>query len=94
LAFAGRKFDLWTISVSCALLFGAMHILVALQDVPLGYAIRLVVVGSAFGLVFPYLILRMRNGLAYAYIAHWSYYAVTALAPHVFYVPGSAADPG
>lgn len=93
-AFSGRQSALWTTSVSCALLFGAIHILVALQDVPLGYVVRLVVVGSAFGLVFPYLILRMRNGLVYAYIAHWSYYAVTALAPHVFYVPGSAAGPG
>jgi hypothetical protein len=93
-AFSGRQLALSTISVSCALLFGAIHILVALEDVPLGYAVRLVVVGSAFGLVFPYLILRMRNGLAYAYIAHWSYYAITALAPHVFYVPGAATGPG
>jgi hypothetical protein len=93
-AFSGRQLALWTISVSCALLFGAIHILVALEDVPLGYVVRLVIVGTGFGLVFPYLILRMRNGLAYAYMVHWSYYAITASTPHVFYVPGAATGPG
>ena len=37
----------------------------------------------AFGALFPYLILRVPNGLAYSYIVHWLYYAFTVAMPHL-----------
>lgn len=52
--------------------------------VPIGYVIRFMISAAAFGLLFPYLILRVPNGLAYSYVVHWLYYAVSVLLPHIF----------
>lgn len=84
LSLSDAKFNLSRISISCALLFGAMHILLGLGGMPLGYVVRFVVAGSLFGLLFPYLILRVPNGLAYSYMVHWIYYAVTVAMPRIF----------
>jgi hypothetical protein len=71
-------------SIYCALSFGAAHVLLAFGGVPPGYVIRFMVAATAFGFAFPYLILRVPNGLAYAYIVHWLYYAVTVVMPRIF----------
>jgi hypothetical protein len=84
LALSAQHYSIRRISVYCALLFGAAHVLLALGGMPLGYMIRFMVAASAFGLVFPYLILRVPNGLAYSYIIHWLYYAMTVIMPHLF----------
>lgn len=84
LTLADAKFSLSRISIVCALTFGAMHVLLGLGGMPLGYVVRFVVAASLFGLLFPYLILRVPNGLAYSYTVHWVYYAVTAVMPRVF----------
>jgi hypothetical protein len=42
------------------------------------------VAAALFGLIFPHLILRVPNGLAYSYIVHWLYYAITVAMPRVF----------
>lgn len=65
-------------------MFGGIHILLFFGEVPLGYVFRFMGSAALFGLIFPYLILRVRNGLAYSYIAHWAYYAVSVMLPHVF----------
>ena len=92
-AFSDQRYRLWTISFGCALLFGGTHILLAFEQVPLGYVIRLMVAGAAFGFVFPYLILRVRNGLAYSYVTHWCYYAMTVVMAHLFYTPNATTGP-
>ena len=79
LSLAAERYSLRRISVLCALLFGGTHILLALGDVPWGYVTRFALLASVFGLAFPYLMLRVPNGLAYSYVAHWSYYAITVL---------------
>lgn len=84
LALAAQKCSLRTISICCAIGFGAAHVLLAFGDVPLRYVIRFVISAAAFGFVFPYLILRVPNGLAYSYIVHWLYYALSVLLPHIF----------
>lgn len=84
LALAAQQFTIRKISVYCALAFGAAHVLLAFGDVPLGYVIRFMIAASLFGLMFPYLILRVRNGLAYSYVVHWLYYAISVLLPHIF----------
>ena len=54
-----------------------MHLLLMFDQVPWSLVIRFVVVASLFGLVFPVLILRVQNGLAYSFAIHWGYYALT-----------------
>lgn len=64
--------------------FGGAHVLLLFGDVPLGYALRYMVAGALFGLLFPHLVLRVRGGLAYSYLVQWAFYATTAVMPHVF----------
>lgn len=59
----------------CAALFGASHLLLLLGGVPVGYVLRFTLMATVFGFVFPWLILRVRNGFAFSYMAHWSFYA-------------------
>ena len=84
LSLAAQEFSLRAISLCCAAAFGAAHLLLLFGGVPVGYVIRFMLSAAAFGLVFPYLILRVPNGLAYSYITHWLYYAVSVLLPHLF----------
>jgi hypothetical protein len=83
LALSAAQYSIRKIAVYSALSFGAAHILLAFGGVPWGYVIRFMVAATAFGLVFPYLILRVPNGLAYSYIVQWLYYAVTVVMPHL-----------
>jgi hypothetical protein len=87
LALAAQGFSVRKISVYCALMFGATHALLAFGGVPIGYVIRFMLSAALFGFMFPYLILRVRNGLAYSYVIHWVYYAVSVVMPHLF-MPG------
>jgi hypothetical protein len=85
LALAAQRYSLKKISVYCAVAFGIAHILLAFTGVPPGYVVRFMVAATAFGFAFPYLILRVPNGLLYAYIVHWLYYALTALTPRLVF---------
>lgn len=87
LALAARRFKIRTISIYCALVFGAAHVLLAFGGVPWGYVLRFMLSATAFGFVFPYLILRVPNGLAYSYVIHWAYYAASVVLPHIFASP-------
>ena len=84
LALAAQKHSVSRISLYVAVLFGGTHILLAFDGVPWGYLVRFAISAAAFGAVFPYLILRVPNGLAYSYILHWIYYAITVVMPHIF----------
>jgi hypothetical protein len=84
LAMAAQHYSLRKISAYCAIGFGAAHVLLVFGGVPPGYVIRFMVSATAFGFLFPYLILRVPNGLAYSYVVHWLYYAVSVLLPHIF----------
>lgn len=84
LALAAQHYSVRRISACCALAFGLAHALLAVGGVPVGYVIRFMVSAAAFGFLFPYLILRVPNGLAYSYIVHWVYYAVSVVLPHIF----------
>jgi hypothetical protein len=61
-ALSAQQYGLWTMSLVGAVAFGATHILVAFDGVPMGYVARFMAAGAVFGLVLPYLILRVRNG--------------------------------
>jgi hypothetical protein len=79
LSLAAERYTLRQISVTCAILFGCAHVLLAFGGVPWGYVARFATLAGLFGLAFPYLILRVPNGFAYSYVTHWGYYAVTIL---------------
>lgn len=82
LAFSAHRCRLKSMAICAALLFGGMHLLLAFSEVPTTYVIRFTLAATLFGFVFPYLILRVRNGFAYSYLAHWGYYAVTLVMVH------------
>jgi hypothetical protein len=82
-----QRYSIRTISICCALVFGAAHILLAFGGVPWGYVIRFMISAAAFGFMFPYLILRVPNGLACSYVIHWAYYAASVVLPHIFSSP-------
>lgn len=84
LALSVQHWSLRRIAFVSALAFGATHALLGLSGVPVGYVIRFMLSASAFGLIFPYLLLRVRNGFAYSYAIHWLYYAASVLLPHIF----------
>ncbi|MCC7428050.1 MAG: hypothetical protein IT557_14210 [Alphaproteobacteria bacterium] len=83
LALAARGLGIGRISGICALSFGGVHVLLALGGMPVGYVVRFMIAATVFGLVFPVLILRVPNGLAYSYSLHWIYYAVTVTMPRL-----------
>ena len=87
IALAAQGWSIRKISACSALVFGGTHILLAFGGVPVGYVIRFMISAAAFGLVFPYLILRIPNGLAYSYMIHWLYYAASVVLPHIFAAP-------
>lgn len=82
LALAAGGYAVRSISLACAVLFGTMHTLLAFGGMPLGYVVRFVVAATAFGYVFPQLLLRVPNGLACCYVLHWLYYLVTIVMVH------------
>lgn len=88
LALAARQCTVGKIMACSAAVFGGAHALLVFADVPLGYVGRFMISAAVFGLVFPYFILRLRNGLAYSYMAHWLYYIATLTLPHIFWRPG------
>lgn len=87
LALSAQQYSIRKISVYCAVVFGGSHVLLAFGSVPVGYVIRFMVSAAVFGFIFPYLILRVRNGLAYSYMIHWLYYAASVVMPHIFSSP-------
>ena len=88
LCLAEQNISLLRISIYCALSFGATHLLLAFGGVPTAYVVRFMVSATVFGSIFPYLVLRVPNGLAYAYVIHWIYYAASVLLAHLVFAPG------
>jgi hypothetical protein len=89
LSLSTRGYGMRRIALTCALLFGSMHVFLALGGMPTGYVIRFMVAAAAFGLIFPLLIVRVPNGIGYSYMLHWLYYAITVAMPRVFSSPAT-----
>lgn len=89
LGLAARDIGLRRISLACALVFGAAHLLLAFGDAPWGYVLRFTAMASLFGLAFPYLLLRVPMGLAYSYVAHWGFYALLLTLVRSFGAPSA-----
>ncbi|HSF65420.1 MAG TPA: hypothetical protein VLA78_13595 [Paracoccaceae bacterium] len=82
---AGQSFR--RVSLTCGALFGISHVLLLLGGAPVGYVVRFTVMATAFGLMFPWLLLRVRNGLAYSYMLHWLFYALAVIVARVDILP-------
>lgn len=83
LTLATAGLTLRRIALVCGLLFGGSHVLLLLGGSPVGYVVRFTVSATLFGFCFPWLLLRVRNGLAYSYMVHWVFYAATVIIARV-----------
>jgi hypothetical protein len=66
------------ISSYSALLFGGAHSLLALDGSGFAYVASFMASATAFGALFPFLILRVPLGLPIAYSVHWMFYAAVS----------------
>jgi len=85
LAFTARGFSLKTTSYWCAACFGSAHLLLVLGGASAAYVLVFTSSAVAAALVFPYLILRVRNGFVYSYFLHWAFYAVAVILTRVLF---------
>lgn len=82
---AGRT--LRSMSLICGGLFGISHVLLLLGGAPVGYVVRFTGMATIFGLMFPWLLLRVRNGLGYSYMLHWMFYAGAVILARIDILP-------
>ena len=85
LAFEVRKFSLRAISLWSAVLFGGIHLLMVLDGSSPAYVAIFTASAVAAGLLFPYLMLRIKNGFIYSYFIHWGFYAVVVVLSRMFF---------
>lgn len=70
--------------IGYALCFGGAHVLLfVLDQAPAPYAILITVSAVLTSFVFPYLILKFREGFVYAYMVHFIFYIVLATFLHI-----------
>ena len=76
LAFDMRELPLKRIALWSAALFGGIHLLLVLNGSSLAYTSFFTASATVAGFIFPYLMLRVRNGFIYSYFLQWGFYAV------------------
>jgi hypothetical protein len=86
LAFKVQGFSVHTTARWSAVLFGGMHVLLALSGSSFIYVAVFTSAATIAGFIFPYLIVRVRNGLVYSYLLHWGFYAVIIIAARVLLI--------
>lgn len=85
LSFLNAKFDIRDICLWCAGLFGSSHVLLVLGGKSIMYATVFTFLATIAGFIFPYLILKVKNGFMYSYMLHWTFYAVIIFIAHTFF---------
>lgn len=75
--------SLRAIAFLMAVLFGGFHLTLAFDGFTALYVSRFTIAASLSGLLVPYLYLRKRHGLRWAYGLHWGFYAVDATVTHL-----------
>ncbi|UYV37740.1 hypothetical protein N4R57_01060 [Rhodobacteraceae bacterium D3-12] len=80
---ARARFSLPAISLGMAVLFGGFHLTLIFDGFTSLYVARFTLAATAFGLLIPFLYLRLRNGFRWAYGLHWSFYALDAVVTHL-----------
>lgn len=79
------KVGLWRMAGLIAVLFGGFHLSLALTDATDFYVARYTVAATLYGAIFPYMILRMRNGFFAALGIHWAFYAFDTVMLHLVF---------
>lgn len=77
--FADNDYSLKTTSYWCAGLFGSAHLLLAFGGGGFIYVSVFTIVAVVSSFIFPYLLLKVKNGIIYSYFLHWSFYALVIL---------------
>ena len=86
LAFKAQGFSVHTTARWSAVLFGGMHVLLALSGSSFMYVLVFTSAATLAGFIFPYLIVRVKDGLIYSYLLHWGFYAVIIVAARVLLI--------
>ncbi|MFZ2523185.1 MAG: hypothetical protein WAW92_02250 [Minisyncoccia bacterium] len=84
-SFYNAGFNLKTTRLWCAGLFGSAHLLLIFGGPSLSYAVFFTFCATVAGYIFPYFILKVKNGFMYSYMLHWTFYAVIVLLIHTLY---------
>lgn len=82
------KLGLVRMSLFIAVLFGGFHLSLALTGATAFYVARYTVAATLFGAVYPYLVLRRRNGFIWAFGLHWGFYAFDTTLGHFAFAAG------
>lgn len=86
LSLASHKKSFIFVSTMFALLFGLTH-LALLPSMGVGLALIFTAAAGLSAVVFPYLILYVRNGFVYTYIIHW--FAYVLITPTLLWMPAT-----
>ena len=73
LTLASYRDDMWFVSKAYAFIFSIVH-LALIPRLGLAYTALFFGVSLLSAFVFPYIILKIKNGFVYSYIVHWSAY--------------------
>lgn len=79
---ARRGVHILVIAIGMACLFGGYHLMLNFDGFTSLYVARFTLAATLFGLVLPYLYLKVRNGFLWAYGLHCSAYALDATITH------------
>src|SRR3989344_91555 len=87
-AIAAQFHSLRRISFAYMVLFGGSHVLTfALSGAPTPYAAIMTLGSLMSAAIFPFLIVRVKNGFVYTYMIHFGFYFLLALALHAWPPP-------
>jgi len=86
LSFAHHKYSLKATSTWCAVFFGGAHLLLVFVGNNLSYVATFTLAAVCASYIFPYYMLKVKNGFAISYLIHWSFYAVALVLAHTFFV--------
>lgn len=84
-SFYNSKFSIKTTCMWCAGLFGGAHLLLVFAGPSILYIATFVLSATIAGFIFPYLILKVKNGFMYSYVLHWTFYAVIVVLAHTLF---------
>lgn len=84
-SFINAKYSIKTTCMWCAGLFGSAHLLLVFGVPSLIYVSIFTFSATIAGFVFPYLIIKTKNGFMYSYILHWTFYAGIVLLAHTIF---------
>lgn len=85
LVFTLNKFSLRLTCIWCAVLFGGAHLFLVFGSEGWQYVSIFTASAAVASFIFPYLILRVKNGFLYSYFLHWGFYALVIVLAHLIF---------